>query len=187
MQQAINLDPKRSQSYLLLALLELRSNKTEEAEVSFKKAIQTDPNAMNAQMGLGGFYQSHNRLAEAEQQFRHAIDVDPKNSAAPGAALVRLLMQQGKRDEAEAFLKQTKKDLADNSDGYRMLGDFYFAVGDVDKAAAEYEWLHSHHPRDPVVKKNYIQILILKNQLDEAAKFNKELLKSTPQDVEALL
>jgi tetratricopeptide (TPR) repeat protein len=185
-QQAINLDPKRSESYLLLALLQSRSNKTDEAEVSFKKAIEADPDAMNAQLGLGSFYQSHNRLAEAEQQFRHAIDVDPKNSA-PHAALVRLLMQQGKRNEAEAFLKQTKKDLADNSDGYRMLGDFYFAIGDLDKAAAEYASLHSDHPKDPVVKKNYIQILILKNRLDEAAKLNNEILKSTPHDVEALV
>jgi cellulose synthase operon protein C len=185
-QQAISLDPKRSESYLLLALLQLRSNMTDQAEVSFKKAIEADPNAMNAQLGLGGFYQSHNRLPEAEQQFRHAIDVDPKSSA-PRAALVRLLMQQGKRDETEAFLKQTKKDLAGNSDGYRMLGDFYFAVGDVDKAAAEYASLYSAHPKDPFVKKNYIQILILKNQLDEAAKLNNEILKATPHDGEALV
>jgi tetratricopeptide (TPR) repeat protein len=185
-QQAINLDPKRSESYLLLALLELRANMTDQAEVSFKKAVEADPNAMNAQLGLGGFYQSHHRLAEAEQQFRHAIDVDPKNSA-PRAALVRLLMQQGKRDQAEALLKQTKKDLADNSEGYRMLGDFYFAIGDLDQAAAEYASLYSKHPQDPLVRKNYIQILILKNQLDEADKLNNEILKSAPHDVEALV
>ena len=81
---------------------------------------------MNAQLALGGFYQSRNRLPEAEQQFKHAIDVDPKNPA-PRAALVRLLMQEGKKDETESFLRQTKKDLSDNPEGYRMLGDFYFA------------------------------------------------------------
>ena len=39
--------------------------------------------------------------------------VDPKNPA-PRAALVRLLMQEGKKDEIESFLRQTKKDLPDN-------------------------------------------------------------------------
>lgn len=185
-QQTINLDPKRSESYLLLALLQLRSNMTDQAEASFKKAVQADPSAMNAQLALGGFYQSHNRLAESEQQFRHAIEIDPKDPA-PRAALVRLLMQQGKRDEAEAFLKQTKKDLADNPEGYRMLGDFYFAIGDLDKAVAEYASLYSSHPKYILVKKNYIQILILKNDLDEATKLNNEILKSTPHDVEALV
>lgn len=185
-QQTINLDPKRSESYLLLALLQLRSNMPDQAETNFKKAVEVDPSAMNAQLALGGFYQSHSRMAEAEQQFRHAIEIEPKSSA-PRAALVRLLMQQGKRDQAEAFLKQTKKDLAENSEGYRMLGDFYFAIGDLDNAVAEYASLHKERPKDILVKKNYIQILILKNRLDEATKLNSEILKSTPHDVEALV
>ena len=185
-QQTITLDPNRSESYLLLALLQLRSNLTDQAEASFKKAVQTDSKAMNAQLALGGFYQSHNRLPEAEQQFRHAIDISPKDSA-PRAALVRLLMQEGKRDDAESFLRQTKRDLSDNPEGYRMLGDYYFAIGDLDKAVPEYASLHNDHPKDLLVKKNYIQLLILKNRLDEAAKLNNEVLKSTPHDVEALV
>jgi tetratricopeptide (TPR) repeat protein len=185
-QQTINLDPTRSESYLLMALLQLRSNMTDQAEANFKKAVESNPKAMNAQLALGGFYQSHSRLMEAEQQFRHAIEIEPKDSA-PRAALVRLLMQEGKRDDAEALLKQTKRDLADSSEGYRMLGDFYFAIGDTDKAAGEYASLYREHPKDILVKKNYVQILILKKQLDEAAKLNNEILKSTPHDLEALV
>ena len=48
-------------------------------------------------------------------------------------------MMEGKKTEAEAFLQQTKQDLSDNPIGYRMLGDFYFATGDLDKAVTEYE------------------------------------------------
>ena len=58
-----------------------------------------------------------------------------------------------------------------------MLGDFYFANGDLDKATAEYASLYSDHPRDMQVKRNYIQLLILKNQLQEATKLNDELVK----------
>lgn len=185
-QQTIALDPNRSESYLLLALLQLRSNMTDQAEASFKKAVQTDPKAMNAQLALGGFYQSHNRLPEAEQQFRHAIEISPKDSA-PRAALVRLLMQEGKRDDAESFLKQTKNDLPGNPEAYRMLGDFYFAAGELDNAVAEYASVYAAHSKDALVKKNYIQLLILKNRLDEASKLNNEVLKSTPHDVDALV
>ncbi len=186
MNQAIQLDSNRSESYLLLALLELRSNLPDQAEAHFKKATEVDPKAMNAQLALGGYYQSHNRLPEAEQQFKHAIGVDPKNPA-PRAALVRVLMQEGKKDEIESFLRQTKKDLSDIPEGYRMLGDFYFATGDLDKAASEYGSLHDDHPKDPLVKRNYIQILIMKNRLDEAAKLNNEILKANPHDVDALV
>ena len=186
MQQAIALDPNRSESYLLLALLQVGANLPDPAEVNFKKAIAADPKALNAELALGGFYQSHNRLPEAELQYRHAIEVHPKN-AAPRAALVRLLMQEGKKDEAGAFLRQTKKDLSDNPDGYRMLGDFYFASGDLDKAVAEYASLYSDHSKDLQVKKNYIQLLILKDRMDDAAKLNDEILKSNPHDVEGLV
>lgn len=185
-QQAISLDPGRSESYLLLAILQIRSNLPDQAEASLKKAAETDPKSMNAQLALGGFYQSHNRLPEAEQQFRHAVDVDPK-SPTPRADFVRVLIQENKRDGIESFLRQTKKDLPDVPEGYRMLGDFYFASGELDKAAVEYASLYSEHPKDSQTKKNYIQILILKNQLSEATKLNNEILKTNPHDVEALV
>jgi tetratricopeptide (TPR) repeat protein len=185
MQQAIAADPNRSESYLLLALFELRSDLPDKAEEHFKKAAEVDPKAMNAQLALGAFYQSRKRLPEAEQQFKHAITVDPK-SPAPRAALVRLLMQEGKKDEIESFLRQTKKDLSDNSEGYRMLGDFY-ATWDVDKATAEYASLYSDHPKDIKVKKNYIELLILKNRFDDAAKLNNEILKASPNDIDGLI
>jgi len=186
MQQAIAADPQRSESYLLLALLQLRADLPDQAETNFKKATEVDPKAINAQLALGGFYQTRNRFPDAEQQFKHVISADPKNPA-PRAAYVRLLMQEGKNSEVEPFLLQTKKDLSDNREGYRMLGDFYFATGDIDKATAEYGSLYKDHPRDLQVKKNYIQLLILKNRLDEAAKLNDQTLKANPKDVDALV
>jgi tetratricopeptide (TPR) repeat protein len=141
---------------------------------------------MSAQLALGSFYQSRNRLAEAEQQFQHAIQVDPKDPE-PRAAYVRLLMAESKKKDAEAFLKQVKNDFPDSSEGYRMLGDFYFAAGDLDQATAEYGSLYQAHPKDIQVKKNYVQLLILKNRLDEAGKLNDDLLKASPHDPEVLV
>jgi tetratricopeptide (TPR) repeat protein len=186
MQKAIAADPTRSESFLNLALLQLRSNLPDQAEISFKKAAELDPKAMNAQLALGGFYQSRNRMPEAEQQFKHSIELAPKDPS-PREALVRLYMAEGKKSDAEVLLKQAKIDLSDNPEGYRMLGDFYFAMGDLDKALAEYSSLYSDHPKNAQVKRNYIQILILKNQLNEAAKLNDELLKANAHDVDALI
>jgi cellulose synthase operon protein C len=186
MQHGVAADPGRSESYLNLALLQLRASLPDQAEINFKKAVETGPKAMNAQLALGAFYQSRNRLPEAEQQFRHAIDVDTRDPA-PRAALVRLMRVAGKNAEIEAFLQQTKKDFPDNSEGYSMLGDFYYAIGDLDKATAEFGSLRNDHPKDIRVKKNYIQLLILKNRLDEAGKLNDEILKTNTHDVDALV
>ena len=96
-------------------------------------------------------------------------------------------MAENKKTEAEAFLKKSKNDFPDNSEGYRLLGDFYFANGDLDRATAEYGSLNHDHPRDLQVKKNYMQLLILKNRLDEATKLNDEILNANPQEPDALV
>src|SRR3989442_8075272 len=186
MQKSVALGPDRWQTYLNLALLQVRASQSDAAEANFKKAVTLNPKAMSAQLALGGYYQSRNRLPEAEQQFRHAVEVDPKDPD-PRAALARLYMGEGKKAETEDFLKQVKRDLPDKSVGYRMLGDYYFATGDLDKAVAEYGSLNQAHPKDIQVKKNYIQLLILKNRIAEARKLDDEVLKTSPSDTEALI
>jgi len=186
MQQAIALDPKRSESYLVLGVLQQSAKLTDQAEESYKKAIETDPKGINAHLALGAFYEDRNRLPEAEQQFKIAIDADPKDPG-PRSALATLLMQEGKKTETESFLQKTKNDLPNSSEGYRMLGDFYFATGDIDKATTEYQSLYRDHPKDPLVKRNYIQLLILKGRLEDATRLNDEILKSSPRDTDALV
>lgn len=185
-QQAIALDPSRSESYLVLAVAQDKAALLDQAEASFKKAIEVDPKSTNAQLFLGVFYQTHNHLAEAEQQFRRVIAIDPANTGAR-AALEFVLMQQGKKDETEAFLKQTKKDLPNNPATYGLLAEFYANTGDLDKALDEYSSLYHEHPKDMQVKKNYIRMLIVKKRVDEAGKLNNEILKGHPNDVDALI
>jgi cellulose synthase operon protein C len=184
--KAVAADPNNADSYLNLAVLQLRTNQPDRAEISLKKAAQLGPKDMSVQLALGGFYQGRGRFPEAEQQFKHAMDVDPKDPSVD-AAYVRLLMQEGKKQDAIAFLKGTKNRFPDNSEGYRMLGDFYFADGDLDQATEEYSALYHDHPKDLQVKKNYIQLLILKNRLDEAARLTHQILKANPNEPDALV
>jgi tetratricopeptide (TPR) repeat protein len=185
-QKAIELAPQRGESYLNLAVLQMKMGHDAEAEPNFKKAVELGPQSANAQLALGSYYQAANRFAEAEAQFRRAAQIDPK-STEPRTALVRLFLAEGDRDQAETVLKQAKQDFADNSAGYRMLGDFYFATGDTDRALAEYSALYSAHATDLQVKKNYIQLLIIKNRLDAARQLNDEILKGNANDTEALI
>jgi tetratricopeptide (TPR) repeat protein len=186
MQTAIRLDPNRWESYLNLALLQLKTDSPDAAEANFKHAIALNPQATNAQLALGAFYQQRSRFADAEQTFRHAMQIAP-TSPDPRAALTRLYMAQGRKADAEQLLRQTKTDLADVSAGYRMLGDFYYATGDLDKAVDEYASLYKEHSKDVQVKKNYIQLLILKSRLDEASRLNDEVLKANPGDNDGLI
>jgi hypothetical protein len=48
---------------------------------------------------------------------------------------------------------------------YRMLGDFYFARNDSEKALAEFSSLVASHANELGVKKTYVQLLILAHKL----------------------
>ena len=186
MQTAITLEPGRSDSYLTLGLLQQKNNQDDAAEASFKKAIALDPKSAPAQLMLGSYYQARGRWSDAEPLLRDAIASDPANPG-PRGALARLYLQEGKKEAAIDLLRQAKHDFSDNSIGYRLLGDFYFATGDIDQARAEYRALLQEHPKDLQVKKNYVQLLILKNRAPEAAKLNDEILSAYPKDTDALV
>lgn len=186
MQKAITLAPGDGDLYFKLALLLLKGGQPDAAEANFRKAVELNPRALYAWLMIGTYHQAIGRYDEAEQQFRRAMALDPKNLD-PRAALARLFLVQRKKTEAEEFLKQVKRDFPDNSAGYRMLGDFYFTIGDLDKAAAEYAALYQEHPKDIQVKKNYTQILIEKNRFDEARKLDDQILKTNPHDNDALI
>lgn len=185
MQKAISLAPDRGDAYLDLAVIQTQANQPDAAEASYKKAIQLNTTGADPRLALAGFYQSRSRFAEAESLVKQVIASNPRDTD-PRAALVKIYLSEGKRDEAEAFLKQVKQDFPDNSAGYRMLGDYYFEIQDLDRALAEYESLHNDHPKDLQVSKNYIQLLILKDRLDEANKLNENLLKTHAKDDECL-
>jgi len=186
MEKAITLAPNRSDLYLGLALLQVKNNQLDIAETNFKRAIQLDPNAVDPPFLLGSFYASRSRLSEAEQEFKNAIQIDPKDPNLRGA-LVRLYLAEGKKEVAEEYVRKAKLEFPDNSVGYRMLGDFYYAIDDLDKAAAEYATVFHDHPNDLEVNKNYIQLLILAGRTDDARVLDDEILAANPQDSDALI
>ncbi|MGC2248332.1 MAG: tetratricopeptide repeat protein, partial [Terriglobales bacterium] len=52
---------------------------------------------------------------------------------------------------------------------------------------AEFGSLYEKHSKDPVVKKDYIQLLIMRDRLDDARKLNDEILKAQPGDPAAAI
>ncbi|MBV9340884.1 MAG: tetratricopeptide repeat protein [Acidobacteria bacterium] len=183
-QKAIRLAPDRGDLYLALAVVQSKANLPDAAEANFKKAVELRAKG-NPRIVLAAFYESRGRYSEAEHEVQRIIAAEPKNSDAR-ASLAKLYLAEGKRGEAEEFLKQAKRELPDDPAAYRMLGDFYFAVNNIDGAMAEYASLYHDHPHDLQVKKNYVQLLIMKNQFEEANKINEDILKGKSQDEDCL-
>jgi predicted Zn-dependent protease len=57
----------------------------------------------------------------------------------------------------------------------------------MNKATAEYADLYREHPLDREVKNNYIQLLIQSKRFAEARRLDDEILKTNPNDEDALV
>ena len=185
LQRAIALAPNRWESYLALAQLEVRLNQPAAAERSFRQAAELNVKTADADLALANYYSQTGNFTQAEQEITHSIRVHPDNPELR-ATLVRVYMSEGRELEAESAAKEARDRFSENSSGYRMLGDLYFAAGDYAKALAEYESLYRKHSSDLQVTKNLIQLLIINNELDRAQKLNAEILAASPNDPDAL-
>jgi tetratricopeptide (TPR) repeat protein len=186
MQSAIQLEPGQPKAYLNLAYLQVNAKEMAQAEESFKKAVELDPKSVSAALALGNFYMQQKRWTDAGQQIQRAIDLEPKNSL-PRQAMARLDLAEGQEPQAEQVLKDARKANPNDPSCYRLLGDFYFAIGDLNRALAEYAEISKEHPKDVFSEQNYIQLLILHRDFDAAAQLNDKLLKSNSKDVRALI
>jgi len=184
--KAVALAPGRWELYLQLGVLQFKNNQPDAAEASLSKVIELNPGAIQPRVMLGNYYLSRRRFGDAEQQFHKAMELNSR-SPEPRAALAHLYLAEGKKAEAEDLLKHAKAEFPDDSAGYRLLGDFYFTTGEIDKALAEYATLYQQHPEDLQVKKNYVQLLIQTKRFPEARRLDDELLKANPNDEDALV
>ncbi len=185
MDRAQKFAPNRADVHLVLAQIQGAAQQAAVAEKSFKRAQELDPKSVATLFAVATFYQQQARWAEAERALRQAIAAEPRNRTAR-VQLAGLFLRRNQKAQAEQVVMEAKKDFGAGSEGYRMLGDFYFNFGELDKAFAEYETLFRQHPDDLLVKKNYIQLLLIRNRIDDAAKLNDEILEANPKDTEGL-
>jgi cellulose synthase operon protein C len=183
---ATQMAPDHPGAFIHLGLLQARAGDTAHAEENLKKAKSLESTGITSFMTLGNFYEQQHRWADAVNEFEAAIVRSPKNPV-PRAALATVYMNQGQDSLAEKILADAKEQLKDDPAAYRMLGDYYLGRGDNTKALAEFSALSTQYPKDPQVRKTYIQLLVLNHRIEEAASLSDELLKRAPQDSDALV
>src|SRR4030095_5808041 len=80
--KAIELDPKRVESYLSMAKFHLAAKEPQQAEELYKRAISVNANSPLVHTEYGKFLTQNNRPAEAEAELRKAVEVGPKDRTA---------------------------------------------------------------------------------------------------------
>jgi putative PEP-CTERM system TPR-repeat lipoprotein len=132
-EEAIALEPGRSQTYSNLAVLRLAQGQKEQAKAAFEKAVEIDPKSVNALLALANYHMSTGGNTEAEGVLKRALAVEPTNALA-NRALAAFYISTKRVAEAEAPMKA----LAASSPAPEFkigLADYYLASGRNDDAA----------------------------------------------------
>jgi tetratricopeptide (TPR) repeat protein len=182
--KALQLEPGRAAFHEDLGLLQSADPaKASSVEDELKKAVALDPKSVNAKLLLASFYARTNRLQDAEQVGWSAVATDPK-SIAPRESLAQIVLREGDQPRAEQVLRQASKDLADNPRGVVILADYFVGTGQMDKAKAEFASLAEKYPKNLVVQKGYVRVLLQVKDYGTARTVVTNLMKKSSKDPE---
>jgi tetratricopeptide (TPR) repeat protein len=162
-----------------------RQKQYAEAEPYFRRVIDTDKTSYLGIMNLYTVYMTEQKTADAEKLLKEAIQNNPKSHE----YLERLAYHYGtlgRRDDMLNVLAQIKSHAKDFEAVYRVVGDFYYRIGDVESALREYrEGIQKDPKQKAVYQHDIIQVLLRQGKRAEAAEVNNEILKENPKDADA--
>ena len=133
--KALALDPDCASAHFNLAVASLQSDKLQEAETHYRRALEGRPNA-ETHNGLGYVLAKQGRADEAVAEFRTAIEADA-NFTPAYSNLADILVKQQKLEEA-ADTYQRMLAVKPTAAAYSALGDVLDQLGRSDEATEQF-------------------------------------------------
>ena len=139
----------------------------EDAKAMLSRQLETYPEDPLLRFLRGGLHLIEGEIEAAETTYRNILADDPA-AAPPLRVLHGLLRQQGRDDEAQALLEQTRAAAPGAMLPRLLLAEQAEQAGDVDGAIALYEEIYAGDSSNLVVANNLANLLITRAD-DEAA------------------
>lgn len=183
---AVELDPKRVESYLSLARYYVQTNDIAGAEGIYQRAISVSGGSAQAHYEYGKFLVGAKRNDEAEAEFQKAVQAEPQNRDAQFIIASFYLINK-QFDKAEAAYKALAELDKDKPEGRSVLGDFYSSVGRLDEAIAIYREVIARTPDYTQAHYRLTEILLNRGDLAGAKNEIETVLKGDAKDRQALI
>jgi len=186
LKRAIEIDPKRVESYLSLARFHAQSNDPTTAESIYQRAISVNGSSALAHYEYGKFLVQIKRLDNAETEFQKAVQVDGANREARFilASFYLVNRQFPKAEEAYKALAELDKD---KPEGRSVLADFYSATGRVDEAMAIYKEVVEKSPDYTSARYRLAEAMLVRGDADGAKNEIANILKKDAKDRQAMI
>ncbi|HEX8491413.1 MAG TPA: tetratricopeptide repeat protein [Pyrinomonadaceae bacterium] len=184
--RAIEIDPKRVESYLSLARFYTTIYDKTKAEETLRRAISVAPSSALAHAEYGRFLVSTNRAGEAEAEFRKAVEVEP-DAREPRIALGSFYIVNKQFDKAEEVYKALAELEKDKPEGRALLADFYSTIGRYDDAVRVYQEIVAKVPDYTRGRYRLGEIMLQRGDVQGATAQVQEVLKKNERDSQGLM
>ncbi|MDT7603137.1 MAG: hypothetical protein QOF61_1134, partial [Acidobacteriota bacterium] len=183
---AVELNPRRVESLMGLALYYRQIGDAAKAEEVFQRALGIDENSSLVHLEYARFFVQQNQMDKAEQHFRRAVEVDPQNRDAH-RTLVSFYITQRQFDRAEQAVRAYAALDRDKPEGIAIVGDFYSQIGRADDALRAFQDTINKFPDYTTARYRIGELLLARGDTAGAAAQADEVLKKNPNDKQAFL
>lgn len=184
--RAINLNPRRIESYISLERLYTTREKAPEAEAALRKGIDANPASVLGYTEYGRFLTYANRDPEAEAQFHKAIEIDPASIEAREAT-AEFYVTSRQFEKAEASYKDLVQ-IQENSPESRLeLAEFYSTSDRKDEAIAVLNQILADAPEYVLARYRLGQMYLDRKDASKVYEQLDALFKINDNDTEALM
>lgn len=185
-EHAINLDPKRIESYISLQRLYMSRDNAAEAENAIRRGLAARPDSVKGWTEYGRMLMYAGRDAEAEEKFKKAISIDGSDIEAR-EALAEFYVVSRQLDKAEATHRELVAIQGGSPESRLVLAGFLAEVGRRDEAVSELSSILEDSPNYALARYRLIEIALDLGDTARADHHLDELLRVNDQDAEALL
>ncbi|HEX8636906.1 MAG TPA: tetratricopeptide repeat protein [Pyrinomonadaceae bacterium] len=184
--QAIALNPNRTETYLSVARFFMSKDKAAEAEGAIKKGIAANPNAALGYIEYGRFLDYAGRAPEAEAQFQKAIELAPADIEARETQ-ADFYVAARQFEKAEAAHRELVRIQENSPESRLQLGTFYAAAGRETEAIRVYEDILKDAPAYVRARYRLGEIYLERKEAAKVKEQTEVLLSINDDDAEALM
>ena len=182
-----NLDARRMLGRIYSRLIgDQQQNKVNEQMLKnaidqYQKVVDKEPTDTDSWLMLGRLYKFGQDSVNSEKAYKKALELDPDNEFAI-SGLAQVYSDLGDSAHAlELWKKLAEKD--PRPQALRALAGAYEQEHDYRNAALTLQRALESAPKDPELKKNLADDLLLSGQIDDALKLFSEMAQADPRDV----
>ncbi|HEY0427467.1 MAG TPA: tetratricopeptide repeat protein [Pyrinomonadaceae bacterium] len=184
--QAVAINPNRTETYLSLSRYFMKSGKPDEAEKTIQKGISVNAQAASGYIEYGRFLDYSARPQEAEAQFKKASEVEPANIEAR-EAIASFYITQKRLDKAEAVYQELVKIQENSPESRLQLANFYAQNKREDDAIGVLNQIISEKPEYVRARYRLGEIYLDRKEYENVNAQTNELLKLNDDDTQALM